>query len=382
MRICLTFYCSLLFLTTAGQDVSLMQYIQKNAKEINAGIDDFKGLEFLDTLLINKRIVLLGESSHGTEEYSQTKLRLIKYLHQKLGFKVVLFESPMIPGTYFNLAKDTSTADTLIRNTIQSIWHTETVLKLFDYLKENKLFFGGIDPQFIHSSYPALLFLYAFDNYPEIKKDLLQLEDRVAETFKNKTQSTRLQDSFSMAYTGLAMRLERLPLTSLQQWISHMITINSSYYAHINNGNERDSCMAKNLIWLAELLYPKEKIIVWAHNSHIDKNSTSTARFMGKMAAEHFGEQLYAVGLYMINGTTALNNRNIIPIKKPSENSLEGLLSATGFKTVFISTANKSFNRSITTYHWGKDKQKLNLSKSYDAVILINGASPPVYLKE
>jgi erythromycin esterase len=349
---------------------------------MNAGSKDFKGLNFLDTLLQNKRIVLLGESSHGTEEYSQIKLQLIQYLHEKLGFNVVLFESPMTPATYFNLAKDSVAADTLIRNTIQTIWHTETVLKLFQYMKENSIYFGGIDPQFIPSAYPARLYSTAFTNYPAIKKELLQLENRIGETFTSGKQDAAMRDSFSLAYSILSTKLGKLLLTPLQQWIRHTLTINTSYYAHINRGNERDSCMAKNLTWLAEQLYPNEKIIVWAHNSHIDKNSTSAARFMGKIAAEHFGKQLYAVGLYMINGTTALNNRSIIPIKDPSANSLEGLLSARGFKTTFINTNDEIFNRAITTFHWGKDKQKLNLSKSYDAVILINGASPPVYLKE
>ena len=382
MRFYLTSCFIVWSLATVGQNNSLQQYISGNAKEMNTGAAGFKGLAFLDTLLIHKRIVLLGESSHGTEEYSETKLQLIQYLHQKLGFNVILFESPMIPGAYFNLTKDSNSAEELIRNTIQTIWHTETVLKLFCYIKENNLFFGGIDPQFISSSYPALLFSYAFNNYPEIKNDLLQLENRIAETFQSGTQTEAIRDRFSTAYSRLSARMEKIPLNPLQERIRHIVTINSSYYAHINNGNERDSCMAKNLTWLAEKMYPNEKIIVWAHNSHIDKNSSSAARFMGKVATEHFGEQLYAVGLYMVNGTTALNNRAIISIKKPSSNSLEGLLAASGFKTAFINTKDESFNRPITTFHWGKDKQKLNLFKSYDAVIVINGVSPPVYLKE
>ena len=382
MRFYLTSCFIIWSLATAGQNNSLQQYISGNAKEMSIGAAGFKGLVFLDTLLINKRIVLLGESSHGTEEYSEAKLQLIQYLHQKLGFNVILFESPMTAGAYFNLTKDSSSADELIRNTIQTIWHTETVLKLFCYIKENNLFFGGIDPQFISSSYPALLFSYAFNNYSEIKNDLLQLENRIAETLKNKTQTAGIRDSFSTAYSGLLARMGKIPLNPLQEWVRHIVTINSSYYLHINNGNERDSCMAKNLAWLAEKMYPTEKIIVWAHNSHIDKNSSSAARFMGKVAAEHFGKQLYAVGLYMVNGTTALNNRNIIPIKKPSANSLEYLLTTSGFKTAFINTKDETFNRAITTFHWGKDKQKLNLFKSYDAVIVINGVSPPVYLKE
>ena len=378
MRKCLTLFLIPFCLTAFSQDIQ--EYISKNAKEIDAAAKGFKGFNFLDTVLKNKRIVLLGESSHGTEEYSKTKLQLIEYLHHRLGFNVILFESPMTPGTYLNLSMDTIAADSLIRYAIQSIWHTNTVLQLFNFIKENKLYFGGFDPQFISSPYSNRLFSYAFSNYPGIKKELMQLENRIDQVFKQGIY-TKLKDSISFAYSRLATKMEQQHLSPLQKWIEHMVTINIHYYANLYKGNQRDSCMADNLVWLAEKIYPSEKIIVWAHNSHIDKNASSSSKFMGKILSEYFGTQLYAVGLYMVNGSTALNNRDIIQVKEPAKNSLESLLSNRGFKTAFIETNDQSFDKKVKTFHWGKDVQKLNLARSYDAVILINGVSPPAYLK-
>lgn len=37
--------------------------------------------------------MLLGEASHGVAESNWAKVRLIKFLHQQLGFDVVAFES-------------------------------------------------------------------------------------------------------------------------------------------------------------------------------------------------------------------------------------------------------------------------------------------------
>ena len=76
MRILSTISLVFLYLAVAGQKDNLEQYISKKAKEINVSSDDLEGLEFLDTILANKRIVFLGESSHGTEEYSQIKFKL------------------------------------------------------------------------------------------------------------------------------------------------------------------------------------------------------------------------------------------------------------------------------------------------------------------
>jgi hypothetical protein len=82
----------------------------------------------------------------------------------------------------------------------------------------------------------------------------------------------------------------------------------------------------------------------------------------------------------MVNGTTALNNRKIVPIKKALKGSLEEILTTRGFKTTFIETANPVFDQKISTWHWGIEKQPLNVFRSYDAVILINGVTAPQYL--
>lgn len=54
---------------------------------------DFSDLDFLAEVLNGKRIVQLGESSHGTAEFSAIKVRIIKYLHERLGYNVIAFES-------------------------------------------------------------------------------------------------------------------------------------------------------------------------------------------------------------------------------------------------------------------------------------------------
>lgn len=346
----------------------LAEVIQRHVKEV-----DSNRLQFLDTVLKDKRIVLLGESSHGTEEYSQLKFQLIRYLHEKLGYKVLLFESPMTNASYVNSASDTQ----VVTHSIQSLWHTETVAKLFNYVKSSGMQFGGFDPQFVQSPYPALLYTQAFSEYPAIQEPLLQLESRVGASIAQPGLYLSLKDSFSTAYAGIAHQLSQITLSPWQQWMQQIVRTNVGYYKRITNGDQRDSCMAKNIIWLAENLYANEKIIIWAHNTHIDKNA-SNKRIMGKLLAAHFNKDLYAIGLYMTNGTTALNNRKVITVEPPPKGSLEEGLS--GFTTAFIETSYPAFDRRIPTLHAGKDKQLLNLSKSFDAVILINGVHAPVYL--
>jgi erythromycin esterase len=371
MRIFLLFILPFLYLPATGQ----------LTREINPAGPAYQGLSFLDTLLQGKRIVLLGESSHGTEQYSQTKFELIRYLHDKLGYKVLLFEAPMSACSYLNMATDTAAGE-LLRNSVQSLWHTETVRQLFSYAKTNGMLLGGFDPQFVLSRYPRLFYSQAVNDLPVIKETLLQLETRVAETFRAPGQYIDLKDSFSTAYKRVVQQMDQQTLSPLQQWVRQLAFINSHYYANINRGEERDSCMAKNIIWLAENLYKNEKIIVWAHNTHIDKNATAPKRLMGKALEDHFKDQLYAVGLYMVNGTTALNDRHVVAVKPPMKGSLEELLLAKGLKTAFAETDIPAFNRPINVWHWGIDKQRLTIHQSFDAVILVDGVGPPTYLEK
>lgn len=337
-------------------------------------------LSFLDTILKDRRIVMLGESSHGTEEYSVVKKQLIQYLHDKLGFNVVLFESPGTNCSYLNAFADTNATE-LVRNSIQHVWHSETVSDVFRYIKSSGMQFNGFDPQFIDSPYPALVYTEAFKSWPAILSRVLEVEKRVSATINFPSKYLALKDSFSTAYGQLAAELEKENLSLFQQRMRQTLLANVPYYARITGGNQRDSGMAKNIIWLAENLYKSEKIIVWAHNTHIDRNATSPKRLMGKLLADHFKDQLYGIGFYMLNGTTASNDRKIQKVKPAPPGSIEEIVNRSGFITAFLQTNDPAFDRRIPTLYWGKEIQKMNLFKSYNAVILVNGVSAPVYLK-
>ena len=48
--------------------------------------ENFSDLQCFKQYIGNRTLVQLGESSHGTKQYSQIKVRLIKFLHEQMGF--------------------------------------------------------------------------------------------------------------------------------------------------------------------------------------------------------------------------------------------------------------------------------------------------------
>lgn len=113
--------------------------------------NDYSDLKFFSPILKDKQYVFLGESSHGISEYSQSKVRLIKYLHEELGFDVVLFEGNIGEGAA--VSAESSINQYMNSNEILSAflspWNNQETKPLIDYLIQqrntNDLSFGGFD---------------------------------------------------------------------------------------------------------------------------------------------------------------------------------------------------------------------------------------------
>ena len=73
----------------ARQHANPISALQSNAD------DAFEDLQFLKTVLKDRRIVQLGESGHSVAEFNQAKVRLRKFLNQQMGFVVIAFESDL-----------------------------------------------------------------------------------------------------------------------------------------------------------------------------------------------------------------------------------------------------------------------------------------------
>lgn len=114
--------------------------------------DDFSDLQFLKPLLAGKRVVQLGESGHGVGEFSLAKVRLIKFLHQQMGYDVIAFESSLPQCYLADQAIGAALPIEVMKRCIFRVWHSSETLPLFDYLdasrkRGKRLSLAGFDTQ-------------------------------------------------------------------------------------------------------------------------------------------------------------------------------------------------------------------------------------------
>ena len=110
--------------------------------------------------LKTKQYVLLGESTHGTEEFYKIRLIITMILVQKYNFNIVLFETDWSIGYELNKfihSQLKGNIKTILNRIIQSYpkWmvNNEYIMKLLLFLKQwnlthsEKVYFYGVDCQ-------------------------------------------------------------------------------------------------------------------------------------------------------------------------------------------------------------------------------------------
>ncbi|UCH96753.1 MAG: erythromycin esterase family protein, partial [Candidatus Aminicenantes bacterium] len=134
-----------------------LEWIRANAIPIKTAdpIEHHTDLMPLKGLIANRRIVALGEGTHGTSEFFKMKHRITKFLAEEMGFTVFAIEANMPEAREVNRYVLTGEGDPkkALAGLYFWTWNTSEVLNMIEWMRQHnlsgkgKIEFYGFDMQ-------------------------------------------------------------------------------------------------------------------------------------------------------------------------------------------------------------------------------------------
>ena len=323
-----------------------IQSIQEAAHILTGGSADY---DALIERCRNARIVLIGESTHGTHEFYSMRAEITKRLITELGFHAVAVEADWPDSWRVNrfvrdLGEDKSAVDALggFKRFPQWMWRNSDVLDFVGWLREHnesqtnnrsKVGFHGLD-------------LYSLnESIKEVVEYLQKQDPAVAHRFAKRYScfehfggdsrryglftGTGVAKSCEEEVVGALAELRRKKGSYLQldgeeaednffhaEQNATIVTNAENYYRTMLQGdvkswNLRDRHMMDILLALMthiNRLQENSRIVVWAHNSHVGNAlATQMGRHgefnIGQLCREHFGDEAVLIGFTTFTGT-------------------------------------------------------------------------------
>lgn len=325
-------------------------------------------------LIGENRFVLLGEASHGTHDFYETRARITERLISEKGFTAVAVEADW-PDAYRasryvqGRSDDADAVEALtgFKRFPTWMWRNTDVVEFIAWLREyndrlpgdaRKAGFYGLDLYSLHASARAVLdFLDRVD--PEAAQRA-RFRYSCFEHFGEDPQAYGYAASFGLSKScedeALAQLVEMQKKSGeilkhegridpddyfYAEQNARVVQHAESYYrsmfaGRVESWNLRDQHMVETLDALVHHLGSKSaKVVVWAHNSHIgDARATAMGAAgewnVGQLARQRYGSNAVLVGFTTFTGTvTAASNWDAPAERKrvraALENSYEAL---------------------------------------------------------
>lgn len=314
--------------------------------------------------IADSRFVLIGEATHGTHEFYQTRIEITKALIEQKDFMAVAIEGdwPDVYQIHRYLQGHTSKDDHLVAlNAFQRfptwMWRNTTMPDFLQWLRQyndelpnpQKIGFYGLDLYSLNASIESVIrylqnvdvkaaqqakYRYACFDHVSIDPQMYGylttmqskkscIEEVVAEF--HEMQHKAFQHVHDEDYF-IATQNARIVKNAERYY-------RSMFEDHVSSWNIRDEHMAETLNIIADHLEEKlnkpAKIVVWAHNSHL---GDARATEMGEQGEINIGQlvreqhsKTYAIGFSTYEGTvTAASNWDEPPMCKPMVPGLKG----------------------------------------------------------
>jgi erythromycin esterase-like protein len=363
-------------------------------------------------------LILIGEASHGTQDFYQTRATLTQRLIDEHGFRAVVCEADW-PDSFRVHVYVTGRSDdpdaiaalSDLRRFPAWMWRNTVTAKFIEWLRHwngrsgsdrSQAGFFGMDLYSLHTFIESVLD-YLERVHPAAAR---RARHRYATTYHGKVPC---EDEVVFQLLELQSKqrelLQRDGHIAAEEFFSaeqnaRLVMNAERYYRSMFHGrdeswNLRDTHMFETLLDIRSHLDDgKAKVIVWAHNSHLgDARATSMSASgelnIGQLVRERFGREVFTIGFTTYSGTVTAardwgqpaERRNVRPALR---DSYERLFHATGIPRFWLDLqeqtetnallAKRRLERAIGVIYRPKSERgshyfEARLPQQFDAVI-------------
>jgi erythromycin esterase-like protein len=373
--------------------------LAEQAQRVAALAHPIAGDSDYDALLqcmADRQVVLIGEASHGTHEFYETRANLTRRLIVEEGFRVVALEADWPDALrvhrYTHGDKSDASAEAALedfKRFPQWMWRNSVVVEFVEWLRgwnhlhqDAQIGFYGMDLYSLHSSIAEVLRYLddvdpdaarrarqrysCFDHFvdpqtygyaagagmaepceDEVVAQLMELRKRASEIMRHDGHEAGAEYFYAEQNARLIANAERY--------------YRSMFQGRAASWNLRDEHMAGTIqSLLSHLDGGRTKIVVWAHNSHLgDARATEMSQRgelnVGQLMREKFGGDAFLLGFSTYAGSVTAADDWDAPAKRKQvrpgmAGSYEELFHATGIPRFWLDLAHAK-NRTPETLH-------------------------------
>ena len=406
---------------------SRIAWLRENAlpiRSIEPADEDFSDLIPLIRIIGNARVVQLGEASHGDGATFLAKARLIRFLHQKMGFDVLAWEVGIADAPFLDAAlRSDMPLPEAGGQALYAIWReAREVMPTLDYVRSTwrttrPILTVGFDsrisvPRNRSERWPAAVFGF----FDRLDPKLISVQERAdltamavglvpAEYYEKPGERTynrelpkRLVATIDAQRADLLTHWPAREIDYIRQTLASLMAMDRALPGSLTqpgpDGYTRDTAMAENLLWWLNGPLRDRKVIVWAHNYHVMEDFFSAASEelmlrsrgpwagpMGRFLHEALGEEVYTIAALSHHGRTGYAGGEAQDLPEAPAGSLQALLHGTGRPYLFVPL------RGVPEDHWLRRERvatfneyepiALDWSRMYDGVLFIDEQRPP-----